>query len=111
MKFIKSIDDIKNEPVTSSDYVDQFGNTCSEDKACAKKQSSPAGVKHFIMQSMSQRKLYNPIIDDSSKKLSGRTDKDFNLVESQKDAYEFYVEFLRTKNPVFLKRAEIAIKR
>lgn len=111
MRFIKSIDDIKNEPVTVSDYLDQFGNMCSEEKACAKKQSSPAGVKHFIMQSMSQRKLYNPLIDDPSKKLAGRTDKDFNLVESQKDAYEFYVEFLLTKNPIFLKRAEIAIKR
>jgi hypothetical protein len=111
MRFIKSAEEIKNEPIVQSDYIDQFGNVCSEEKACAKKQSSPAGMKHFIMQSISQRKVFNPIIDDSSKKLPGRTEKDFTLVETSKDAYEFYVEFLRTKNPTFLKRAEIATKR
>jgi hypothetical protein len=111
MRFIKSVDEIKNEPIVQSDYTDQFGNPCSEEKACAKKQSSPAGMKHFIMQSISQRKVFNPIIDDLSKKLAGRTEKDFSLIECPKDAHEFYVEFLRTKNPVFLKRAEIAIKR
>ena len=111
MRFIKSSDEIKNEPVVQSDYIDQFGNACNQEKACAQKQSSPAGMKHFIMQSISQRKIYNPIIDDLSKKLPGRTEKDFSLIECPKDAYEFYIEFLRTKNPTFIKRAEIAIKR
>jgi len=111
MRFIKSAEDIKNEPLVQSDYVDQYGNACDESKACAKKQLSPSGAKYFTMQSISQRKLFNPIIDDMAKKLPGRTEKDFSLVESPKDAYEFYTEFLRTKNPTFLKRAEIATKR
>jgi len=111
MKFIKSIDEISGEKKYSSEYVNEYGNSADEARACAKMQVSESGTKYYLLQSSAQRKVFNPIIDDFHKKLPGRTEAEFKLIECSKEAFDAYSEYLRTKNPLLLKRVELAVKR
>lgn len=111
MKFIKSIEELRPEGSVKKTCVDQYGAFCEEEKACAKFAEISGTEKYFVLQSSAQRRVFNPIIDDYHKKLPGRTEKEFQLTEASKEAFEVYCEYLRTKNPLMLKRAEMAIKR
>ena len=110
MKFIKSIDEISGEKKYSNEYLNEYGNAAEESRACAKMQVSETGIKYYILQS-AQRKVFNPIIDDFHKKLPGRAEAEFKLTECSKEAFDAYSEYLRTKNPLLLKRAELSVKR
>jgi hypothetical protein len=111
MKFIKSADELGGEKTHSDEYLNEYGNASEESRACAKMHIASTGIKYYILQSSAQRKIFNPIIDDFHKKLPGRTEAEFKLTECSKEAFESYSEYLRTKNPLLLKRAEIAVKR
>lgn len=105
------MDEISGEKKYSNEYLNEYGNAGEESRACAKMQVSETGIKYYILQSSAQRKVFNPIIDDFHKKLSGRAEAEFKLTECSKEAFDAYSEYLRTKNPLLLKRAELSVKR
>jgi hypothetical protein len=111
MKFINSIDQLGGEKKYSNEYLNEYGNASEESRACAKVQSSDTGTRYYILQSNAQRKIFNPIIDDFHKKLPGRSEHEFKLTECSKEAFDAYADYLKTKNPLMLKKAEICVKR
>lgn len=107
MKFISSSDEIANKNSPKTGYFNEYGEMCEEQKACAELSDG----KHKILQSFSQRKIFNPIIDDMHKKQAGRKERDFKMTVCTKSAFDNYLDFLKTKNPLSFRKAEMEINR
>lgn len=107
MKFISSNNDITNKNIPVHGYFNEYGEKCEEARACAEHK---AGA-YKILQSISQRKVFNPVVDDMNKKLAGRKDNDFKMTKCSKAAFDNYVDFLKTKNSLSFRKTEIEISR
>lgn len=107
MKFISSNNEITNKNSPKAGYFNEYGEMCEEQRACAESSNG----KHRVLQSLSQRKIFNPVIDDMYKKQSGRKEMDFKMTLCTKSAFDNYLDFLKTKNPLSFRKAEMEINR
>jgi len=88
-------------------------DTQEEESSAAKTVKFSAGDRHYIKVGGRPSVSYNPIIDDLKTTDSRHRGKEmlFKYEEVNKDLFEQYIEFLKTKNTYLLNQVEILRKR
>jgi len=112
MKFISETDQLRETNKPTMVFVSSAGYEIKEENNAAAKQMIMSSVsKFFVRSSKRQRRLFNPIVDKIDQKSVLRTELEFEFQEVNKDCYDSYLEYLKTRNSYMLTKADLFAKR
>lgn len=112
MKFISELDQLREDPNVTITRIDSRGIEIKDENLAAAKSVSIAGnVKYFARSSKRQRRLYNPIVDKIDQRSVIRTELEFDMSEINKECFDSYCEYLKTRNSYMLTKADLFSKR